>query len=115
MTSNTCRSTKRNNERCKRSVAEGHDFCWQHSRGLLSRMRSLTGSQSVGLLATVVLGVASLALAIWFGLRPGAIRTEVHNGQHVDASGDCSVANSGNGNSINTDCDKPKAPNKSVK
>jgi hypothetical protein len=84
---------KKDGERCKRSVAEGKPFCWQHSRGMLAKWHSLTGKQTVGF----YVGVASLAATLLFGIR-SLLPTTVLPTIHVQSSGDQSpnvVDNSG--------------------
>jgi hypothetical protein len=52
----TCQFTKRNGEFCKRGIAEGETYCWQHARSLRHRWKSLTRNQGVGFaIATVAL------------------------------------------------------------
>jgi len=65
MASESCQFVKPNSERCKRSVAAGEKFCWQHSRGVRARWRSLTRNQAV----IFCIGVAGLAATLWFGMR----------------------------------------------
>jgi hypothetical protein len=64
MPSNTCQFVKQNNEGCKRPVAAGQNFCWQHARGLSAKWHSLTRKQTVGF----YIGLASLAATVWFGI-----------------------------------------------
>jgi hypothetical protein len=67
----TCQFLKQNGERCKRSVAEGERFCWQHSRELRAKWRSLTRSQSIMFcigMCGLVLTIVSLLATLWFGI-----------------------------------------------
>ena len=60
----TCQFVKSNQEGCKRRVATGQKYCWQHSHGCGARWRSLTRSQVIGF----YVAVASLAATLWFGI-----------------------------------------------
>ncbi len=80
MSSNTCQFVKQNNDACKRSVAIGHKFCWQHSHGLRAKWHSLTRRQTV----EFYIGAASLAATLWFGIR-GILPP--HQAVHVQSSG----------------------------
>jgi hypothetical protein len=52
----TCQFRKRSGEFCKRGIAEGETYCWQHARSLRHRWKSLTHNQGVGFaIATVAL------------------------------------------------------------
>jgi hypothetical protein len=81
MPSNTCQFVKPNKEGCKRPVAVGQKFCWQHSRGLRAKLHSLTHKQTV----EFYIGVASLAATLWFGIR--SVLPTNHT-IHVQSSGD---------------------------
>jgi hypothetical protein len=63
----SCNFVKKNEQMCRRPVAVGQAFCWQHARGLSARYKSLTRSQGVAfwmavlsVLATIVFGVVGL-------------------------------------------------------
>ncbi len=61
----SCGFIKKNQQRCKRSIAEGQRFCWQHARGIRARWRSLTRNQSL-IFALTILGVfATFAFGIY--------------------------------------------------
>jgi hypothetical protein len=79
----TCRFEKPNQERCKRRVARGQKFCWQHVRGLRAKWHSLTRNQTIAF----YIGVASLAATLWFGI-PGLLPKTTAPTVHVQSSGD---------------------------
>lgn len=60
--SGTCQFVRENGERCRRPLGGGQKLCWQHSRGLRTRLRSLTRNQSVGFCIAVFGVVATLIL-----------------------------------------------------
>ena len=59
-----CRSVLQKGVQCKRKIAEGQRFCWQHANGLTARWHSLTRNQSV----LFVLAVGGLVGTIGFGI-----------------------------------------------
>lgn len=64
----------------------------------------------------IIFIVFILALVLMTGIfLASAAPTGKQSSQHVEASGDCSVANSGNGNTINSDCGKTTLPGKNGK
>ena len=69
----TCQFLRPNNERCKRTVARGQKFCWQHAHGLLAAWRSLTGNQTVVFLMAVV----GMAATFWFGFHPYMLKIPI--------------------------------------
>lgn len=58
--SGTCQFVRSNGEKCRRALGGGQKHCWQHSRGLRMKWRSLTGNQSV----IFSLGVLGVVLAM---------------------------------------------------
>ena len=64
-TREVCRFKRPNSAQCKRSVAAGQEFCWQHSHGLRNKVRSLTRNQTI----LFLLGVASVLIGV-IGLYP---------------------------------------------
>src|SRR5258708_88339 len=56
----TCTFKLKDKTRCRRRVAAGRRFCWQHSHGWKAKWRSLTRSQTV----TFFVGLISLVLGI---------------------------------------------------
>lgn len=59
----TCQFVKPNRVYCKRKIAEGERFCWQHAHGFKARWRSLTRNQSV-LFVLTVLGVVAAVVGL---------------------------------------------------
>jgi hypothetical protein len=111
----TCQFVKKNSERCKRSVADGKPFCWQHTRGLLAKWHSLTKKQTVGF----YVGVASLAATLWFGVHAVAtihVQSSGDNSVHIghgatvspSSTGDCSPNIIGGSNTVNCAPPPPK-------
>jgi hypothetical protein len=84
MPSNRCQFTKLDNERCKRSVALGKRFCWQHAHGLRAKWQSLTRNQTI----LFLVGVAGLAATLWFGFHGVPSTTVTNKTIHVQSSGD---------------------------
>jgi hypothetical protein len=84
MVSNPCEFVKRNNERCKRSVATGQKFCWQHSHGLRAKWRSLTRNQTIGF----CIAAASLTATLWFGISSQLPKPTMAPTVNVQSSGD---------------------------
>ena len=64
-TRDVCRFKRPNGAPCKRSVAAGQEFCWQHSHGFRNKVRSLTRNQTI----LFLLGVASVLIGV-IGLYP---------------------------------------------
>jgi hypothetical protein len=62
----TCQFVKSNRMYCKRRIAEGEKFCWQHAHGLRAKWRSLTRNESL----LFVIGVLGLFATIALGLYP---------------------------------------------
>lgn len=67
MNSRLCQYVKPDGVGCKRPVAVGQKFCWQHSHGIRAKFRSLTRNQTIifwvgvaGLVATLGFGILSL-------------------------------------------------------
>jgi hypothetical protein len=73
-----CQRRRPNQERCKRTVARGQKFCWQHAHGLLAAWRSLTRNQTVVFLMAVV-GVVGVVATFWFGFHPFVSKTPTAN------------------------------------
>lgn len=61
----TCQSVTPNHTYCKRKIAVGEKFCWQHAHGLKAKWRSLTRNESL----LFVIGVLGLLFTI-IGLYP---------------------------------------------
>ncbi len=79
---NFCQFVKRDSERCKRAIAAGEIFCWQHSRGLRTKLRSLTRSQTIGF----CISIASLVATLWFGV--WSLFPKTAPVTHIESSGD---------------------------
>ena len=60
-----CQFVKVDTERCRRHVATGQRFCWQHAHGLRARWRSLTRNQTIVFWLTV----AGIVITSWFGVQ----------------------------------------------
>jgi hypothetical protein len=75
---------KQNKEQCKRSVAAGQAYCWQHAHGLRAKLRSLPRNHAL-LFALAVLSVAATA---GFGLWDVFVKPPAPHVVHVQSSGD---------------------------
>jgi len=85
MLSEQCQFVKQNTERCKRPIAVGQAFCWQHARGLQAKWRSLTRNQTLGF---SIIGVLSLAATIIFGILSLLPKTPAAHSIQVQSFGD---------------------------
>lgn len=62
----TCAFKLKREARCKRRVASGQRFCWQHSHGWKAKWRSLSRSQTAGLF----IGLAGIVITLVLGVPP---------------------------------------------
>jgi hypothetical protein len=66
MTSSVCTGSTSTGAPCRRSVKTGTGLCWQHSRGLRRKWRSLTRNQSIVFVLACVGAVSVfISLAAW--------------------------------------------------
>jgi len=63
--SDLCQFVKQNKERCRRPLATGQTFCWQHAHGLRAKWQSLPRSKAVGFSLSLLSLVATIGFGVW--------------------------------------------------
>ena len=86
----TCQRVTSRGQPCKRSVAAGHQFCWQHASGLKTKVQSLTRNQALMFVLTVV-GIVLTTVGVLVGIYPLIMPTKASKTVHVQSSGDQSL------------------------
>src|SRR5258708_13092028 len=62
----SCSYSLPHGEKCKRSVANAGDRCWQHSRGLRQHWSALVGNKTILFVLTILgVGIGFISLAPW--------------------------------------------------
>src|SRR6266849_1847557 len=83
MTETTCGFVKKNGDKCRHRVAAG-SFCWQHTKGLRKKWRSLRPAAKV--FGAIMLPLISAAFGWWWQSHIRKRNLEVNVGNEIRAN-----------------------------